>query len=573
MGRRGLARLAGVCAGVSVIAGAGAASASSGIDSPESGVVQMGRGSAWLARADDPLAVYFNPAAMAFQATSVHAGVQLMMAKRCFVRLGPDGNPVAPDTGITPPVAPGQKYVPTDPSDLTVAASDQVCAKSSVFPNPQLGAVFRVADRVAIGLALVAPHASGSNSWPEQISYTNSFGAQLTQPSPQRYLLISSDALIVFPTVSVAYAPLDNLSFGAGFTWGIGTANFVTFSETLSIAPSMGLPTDHSVNDAKAQLKAKDLFIPGVVLSGLWMPTSNLDIAAWFKWSDALKAQADLTLTSEYWKGSGVPTGTANVCPPGKNSGCNVITYAGAGNINFQIPMEAKLGLRFHYPRKDQGKRPGWANVPGRRVRDPMSEDVFDVELDFTWANNSAVQDLSLAFHSSTPTPGEIITNRCIATSGGCIGGVPVNGSIPHKWKDVVGVRLGTDVVPLPNLLSLRAGGFYEIKGQDDGYLNLDFDLAQKIGVSGGATVRLGPIDVSLGYQHTFYGTINNGGNGQVYALSGDATGANTGKCGGSPVQNPTPVAPGCFRSYQAVNGGSLSANLNEFGFAATAHF
>ena len=236
--------------------------------------------------------------------------------------------------------------------------------------------------------------------------------------------------------------------------------------------------------------------------------------------------------------------------------------------------MEAKLGFRYHHPRQDTSAPPVWASVPGRNYRDPMSQDLFDVEVDFTWANNSAVQDLGLNFHSTPPVPGQVITNNCIATSGACIGGVPVNGGIPHHWKDVVGVRVGGDYVALPNLLTLRAGGFYESKGQDDQYLNLDFDLAQKVGLSAGATVRVWRFDLSAGYQHTFYGTLNNNGNGSVYALSGDSTGASAGACGATPPTNPTPSnVPGCYRSYQNVNGGILTSQLNEFGLAGTMHF
>lgn len=573
MKRRGWSRLAGTAAGVSLAAWTGAAAASSGIDSPDSGVVQMGRGSAWLARADDPLAAFFNPAAMAFQATSVHAGVQLMMANRCFTRLGPDGNPVSPDpvAGIPAPVTPGHPYVPMGQGDPTAPPNDTVCAANKIFPNPQLGAVFRVADRFAIGLALVAPHASGANTWPESLPYTNSFNLPSTEPSPQRYMLVNSNALIVFPTLSVAYAPLDNLSFGAGFVWGIGTVDFTTFSEALSPKPLPGMMPntvgqDHAatgIGDVKARLTAKDMFIPGVILSALWMPTSNLDVAAWYKWSDALKGDTNLLLTSSYWNSNGA----LNTTPcPSPSVACNLSRNApntAAGTIKFQIPMEAKLGLRFHLPRKSIEKQPGWASAPGRKVRDPLSQDIFDVEVDFTWANNSAVQDIVLSFNQPgiplEPPPGN----------------VPANGNIPHNWKDVVGIRLGGDVAVVPNVLSLRAGAFFETKGQDDQYLNMDFDPAQKIGLSGGATVRVGPVDLSVGYQHTFYGTLNNGGNGSIYALSGDKSGlslpAGMPACG--PNMNSPQFGQGCFRSWQPINGGSLTAYLNEVGFSGTARF
>lgn len=161
-----------------------------------------------------------------------------------------------------------------------------------------------------------------------------------------------------------------------------------------------------------------------------------------------------------------------------------------------------------------------------------MSEDLFDVELDLTYANNSAMDNLELRFRSGIPVQGTPAF-------------VPTNGDIPHMWKDVVGFRLGGEVVPIASRLALRAGAFYETKGQDDEYLNLDFNVASKLGVSGGATLRLGPVDLALAYQHTFYGNIDNGGKGKVQALTGDATTGNS-------------------RSRQIVNGGKLSTSLNE---------
>ena len=564
MRRRRWSRLAGLSAGVTLTAWAGAAAASSGLDSPESGVEQVGRGSAWLARADDPLAVYYNPAAIAFQATSLHIGAQLMMANKCYTRSAIDpvsGKQagVSPDMGLA---APGQPPL----ADGTIPpASGAVCADTPAFPNPQLGAVFRLTDRFAIGFALVAPHGAGKSTWPESLPYTNAFGAKIVTPAPQRYMLASSNALIVYPTISVAYAPLENLSFGAGFIWGIGTADFVNFSESKSTPTTPTYNGDHARFDTRAEFKAKDLFIPGFVLSTLWSATPNLDVSAWYKWQDALKATGDLSLESFYWKANG--DRNATYCQdqvPALKAGCTITPSTvgppkgglQGGDIKFQIPMEAKVGLRYHMLRKDQTNKPAWASVPGRRVRDPLSEDLFDLEVDFTWANNSAVQDIELAFKPNIPLNDG---------SKGGVGQVPKNGNIAHNWRDVFGVRVGGDVVVIPNRLTLRTGGFFEVAGQDAAYLSLDFDNAWKSGISGGAKVRLGPVDLAVGYQHTFYGTLDNGGVGAVHALSGDVSGC----------ANPTAPVPkaGCIRSYQAINGGKLTASLNEFGLSGTARF
>ena len=576
MRRLGWSRLASVCAGASFMATASVAAASSGLDSPESGVEQVGRGSAWLARATDPLAAYYNPAAMAFQATGVHLGAQLMFAKKCFTRSTVDpatGKEVSvpADQGVPVPLLPGQSQ-PSDGSGVLPSAT--TCGTATAFPNPQLGAVFRITDRLAVGLAVVAPHAAGKANFGESLAYTRNFNGtnfSLTQPAGQRYMLVSSDALIVNPTISVAFAPTDYLSFGAGFVWGIATAHFVNFTEAVSNPPAAGDFGDHARNDVRAELKTKDLFIPGFVLGGLWSATSNLDVAAWFKWQDAIKGTTDLTLESLYWKNSGARNSDAcsGVDAMGNPlaKGCNITDAPKAGTLKLNIPMEAKIGFRYHLPRADQSKKPSWADKPdkpGRRVRDPMSEDWFDVEVDFTWANNSAVDNLELRFQ-----PGIVIKDG----SAGGVGQVPVNGDIPHKWRDVFGVRLGGDVVVLPNRLTLRTGGYFETKGQDDAYLAIDFVNGWKAGLSGGATVRLGPIDLSVAYQHTFIGTLDNAGKGAVHALSGDARGlSGEDPVCGKDASNPK-IGPGCFRSYQTINGGKLTAHLNEVGLSATARF
>jgi hypothetical protein len=549
MRRRGWASFAGAGAFAVLTAGAGAAAASSGIDSPDSGVEQSGRGSAWLARADDPVAVFFNPAAIAFQATSVHVGTQLLFQNRCFTREGANGQPVAPVSTISPPgTAPA--------SGVGVPPPAEVCSAGGAFPNPQLGAVFRITNDFALGLALVAPHAAGNNSWPEALPYVNKFLFPAFQPSPQRYLLTGGNSLIIYPTLSIAYAPLENLSFGAGFVWGIATVDFTNFTQGIATMPTAMNTSDNASGDVKAELQGKDLFVPGVVVSALWSPARMLDVSAWYHWQDAIKFQGDLALTSLYFTSSGARNTTP--CTGLQGPLCNVTVAPGAGAFEFQIPMEAKLGFRLHLPRKEPDRVPGWASAPGRKVRDPLSQDIFDLEVDFTWAHNSEMQNIDLSFPSSPS----------IKFNGGGGAVVPSNADIPHDWKDVLGVRVGGDVVVVPNVLTLRTGGFFESAGQSAQYLNVDFDLAQKIGVSGGATLRLGVVDLSVAYAHTFYGTLDNGGKGSIYALAGSGSAA--GCTGGPTTQN---VGPGCYRSFQSVNGGSLRESLNEMGLSGTVHF
>jgi long-chain fatty acid transport protein len=472
-----------------------------------------------------------NPAALATQASGAHLGVHLMLLDECFTRRGPGGAPVPPSASasdiIPAPGAPG-------------GPDAAVCAEGSVFPNPQLAGTFRVSDRVAIGLALLGPHGVGKQEWPESIPYTTQFGNESTQPAPQRYLLTSMDALLFTPTLSVAFAPAPEISVGAGFVWGFALIDFVNFAEGTS---SAGGDDFNAHQDLRSRLQGVDLFIPGFVLGGLWSPSSRLDVGAWFKWQDAVRAGTDLRIESRYW----TPAGTKNEDPcAGEAADCNVTDEEDAGTLEFQLPMEAKVGVRYHHPRGvgGDGERRSPTRVGGdgeRRVRDPMSDDLFDVELDVTWSNNSTVDAFEVRFREG------------ILVRGTDVGLVPVNADVPRHWKDVLGVHLGGDFVVLPSLLALRAGGFFETQGQDDADLNLDFDLGWRLGLAGGVTARVGPVDLSAAFQHTFYGALDNGGDGAIKAVSGDlGTGS---------------------RSVQSVNGGRLEAHVDELGVSGTVRF
>ena len=140
--------------------------------------------------------------------------------------------------------------------------------------------------------------------------------------------------------------------------------------------------------------------------------------------------------------------------------------------------MEAKLGFRFHKPRPDLAVR-------RRTARDPMAQDVFDVEADFTWANDSAFDALQIRFPASDGITG---TSRSRASRQS-----RPNADVPHNYNDVVGVRLGGDYNVLPDQLALRAGAFFETAARPNSGLP-EHRLrrgATRFGVALGATYRI----------------------------------------------------------------------------------
>src|SRR5258706_15616334 len=54
---------------------------------PDNGSEQMGRGGAWVARASDPLATFYNPAGLAGQETRLTVQANLNFANTCFTRV------------------------------------------------------------------------------------------------------------------------------------------------------------------------------------------------------------------------------------------------------------------------------------------------------------------------------------------------------------------------------------------------------------------------------------------------------------------------------------------------------
>jgi long-chain fatty acid transport protein len=497
---------------------AGVSLASTGIDSPEAGSAHIGRGGAWLARADDPLASYFNPAALVRNPNGVHLGAQLLVRSYCFERRDAAGEAVSPGQGLAPP--PGE-----------------VCADMPPFPNPQLAVSYRVHPRLALGLALVAPHAAGLYEWPETIVYAGQFG-KTEHPSPQRYLLMKNNALVVFPTLSAGFSIHPSFSVGAGFVWGIASLEFSSMTEaTSSKRSTTGVQPDDFSSDIKATVSGFDGFVPGFVVSTLWSATDRFDIAAWYRWSDAIKTRIDLYAQSGYYTQGGAVDASVEGDP------ARTTDESDAGRFRLDIPMQAKLGLRYHHPRSGLGvhaRGQAWLSKHHGAARDSLSQDLFDIELDITWANNSAVDDIEVRFDSNIPIVGTP-------------GFAPENADFPHRWRDVIGVRLGGEFVPIPDLLAVRAGGFFETKGVDDAYLNVDFHLGHRIGLGGGVTLRLAAFDLNLAYQHTSFGELDNGGQGAVLGISGDLTSDN--------------------RTLQTVNGGRVTSSLDEIALGATYHF
>ena len=459
------------------------AHASNVTEFPDNGSEQMARGGAWVARASDPLAAFFNPAGLAGQDSKVTVQANLSLLNSCFTRVS-----AANDT-VQDPLA-----------DPTTGQFPQVCNKAALEPNPQLAATFKLTDRLGLGIAILGPSGVANNNWPEFVNDKNG----TPQAAPQRYLLLSGNALVLTPTIGVGWEVTGRLRLGASFQWGIAVVKFSNSS--LAVNGDGQIPRD---NDIKAELSGKDLFVPGFTLGALWSPSDMVDVAGWFKWSAPIEAKGDVQTSVSYFRPA-VATGGpdskvihGDTSLPDCGTGTPGLAVCGPdkGSLTVPIPMEAKIGVRVHGAR---------AGVKQAHRRDPLSQDKWDAEVDFTFANNQAFDSLQVRFPGNADGTGVIPVNG----SGGTL---PPNADVPHNFKNVFGVRLGGDFNAIPDKLAIRAGAFFESNGQDPRYQNIDFIGAQRIGLSLGGTFRVplskredggaskgSALEFSLGFMHMF---------------------------------------------------------------------
>ena len=498
-----------------------AAHATSVTEFPDNGSEQMARGGAWVARASDPLATMFNPAGLAGQPSRVTLQNSTIFEHTCFTRIK-----AASDTTNDPLAGPGGVY-------------PRACNDISPTINPQLGATLKLTERLGLGLLVIGPSSGGEKTFPDFIPDGN---GQL-QAAPGRYLLIQQKGIVLFPTIGIGYEVTDNLRIGASFSWGFARLNLA--SATTSLNADSTTPAG---NDTRARIQVKDYFIPGFTLGTIWSATPNLDIAGWYKWSDAIRATGDAGTEANFYTkqnasgdstkvrygdtifddcGAGTTAAIANKpCGSGDN-----------GHVRFVIPMEAKLGFRFHKPRSmpvaeaapppvapepampAEGPPAGDlvaapAPVPAAvaassHVRDPLATDVFDIEADLTWANNSAADTIQIRF------PGDATGKGVLPVAGVAGGEIPPNADQKRGFKDVIGVRVGGDYNVIPDKLALRAGTFFETSALEAQYQNIDFAASSRFGLALGATYRVrfwgfkddktSALEFMLGYGHIFF--------------------------------------------------------------------
>jgi hypothetical protein len=534
-----------------VVAFAPRARASSPLEYPDNGSAAFSRGGAWLAVGNEPIAAHYDPAALAIQASGASVEQQLGFPHTCYDRRGPGDAIVGPNDGFS---------------------YREACSQRGSFPNtiPSVSLAWRVAPRLGVGIAIVPPATYGVAEGQFPIlarGAVTSTGVPASVPAPYRYMQLEQRSTILFPTAAVGYEIAPRFRIGAGFVSGIAFIN----TSTMGVANLTGSDAagDHMMDDALSVLRTRDLLVPGVVLSMHWSVLDDLDVALWGRWMDSIRANdGSLDLTQQVFDANGglqpscagsrgtggqVQYGTC----PGSTSVPNHFAHA-VTRFEYPIPPEIRWGVRFHAPRARSRMLFG-DHGP---ARDPLRDDVFDVELDQSLTLNSFADTIVVRFKEQDGK-GALVTAPTFVP-------VPPNADRATGYRDSYGVRLGGQWNAVPGLFGVRAGGWLETRAVDPRFLTVYPFAGTRWGVGGGIVARYGFLDASVGYQRQMAVDLDNHGNGGMKAPAATSP--------GTPFDLHDEKARNAadrtqFRTEHAVNGGRLTFDADVFTLGLTARF
>jgi long-subunit fatty acid transport protein len=413
-----------------------------GLEFPDLGTVAIGRGTAFVARADNLSAFYYNPAGL-----SKGRGINVLLIGNVvhmnvdFLRAG-TGEGV--DIEGMEVQNPDQDYSNFDPgAGQGPVDFGKTSLQGNFGPSPMIVASWcEVGDvhGLALALGLFTPSSFGLIGYPLD--------------GPQRYAMREAKFVIVYPGVGISYAFNRYIQIGGVFLSGIGT-----FQQSQAIRP---LPqpnntldyNERAVDDAIMTVHAADYFMPSGIIGVLSNPLDWLEIGASVK-------------IPVYVEAAG-----------------NIIYTAPKGSLSESELVEGrdKITLKQHFP---------WVVRAGARY----VHEYFDIEADFVWENWSSMKGFDLDLDAELldgidPNPKEM-PDATIPKNFRDTYSVRLGGDV-EVWPRNIAVRLGgfyqTSAYP-ENLDTF----------------SVDFPYGEQIGIGGGLTWHAaGFLDVNAGYLHIF---------------------------------------------------------------------
>jgi long-subunit fatty acid transport protein len=417
---------------------------------PGAGPPAQPRAGAFVARADDASTVAHNPAGFAkLDGTSVTIGGNFIDLSLRYQRLGayePSAQSDAPDYEGQPFPAVEDRSRPT--VGLGGFQLLPLFAVATDLGHPEWP--------VRFGAGLFTPNGYVSREFPETHQLE---GAVDPAPGPQRYDIMEQQALLLQPSLAVAYSPIPGLDVGARVSWGWAQ---IEGKKTL-----WGIRNyeEYEGRDSVFTLEgARDNFVPGFSLGALYRPSPSLEIGA--AYNSQLNVHAVGRGAAEVGEGIIDGVGTEPVpddqvrCAPGGVEGSLFICF------DFVVAQSASTGARWIW-------------------RDGSGGERADLELDLRWEDWSAAADNVI-----TPDGQEKLTGRRLEV-----------GLSRHGFRDVLSVRLGGSyAIPVAGIRLIgRGGAAYDTAAAPDSWTRVDLDGKARLTLGTGLGLEIGRYRLDLG--------------------------------------------------------------------------
>ena len=450
----------------------------SGFELMPGGTRSVARGGAVIARNEDPMALTHDPAGLTFlTGNQVMLDLDYPIHDMCVDPYGYYGWGVYSEGNSEF----GDQLELDNPNQPTVGRTyattplGEVCNSGTRQPIPQLAWASRVSEKVAIGAGLLAPIVvTGLQFGGEDGTVQTDFGPR---PTPTRYTIVKQEIKFALgPSIGVAYRFIPEVS--------VGVTGQVAMLKVGATAVQNLVSGTQPSTDALVRLEASDYFIPSLTFSVHTRPIKPLHLVTAFRWVDD-------------FRGTGEAIYETNTFHRGAQSGPTPFTNAPVqlSEVRVRLPWQLTVAARY------AGYLPGESeNAEG----DPMATELWDVEVDAGYtltgrARNSVAidQDVTLITRQvNGPTGSTTVTD------------LPTFDLDPHQ-ETAYTVRLGGSYALLPRELALHAGGFYESRGVQPAYADVDTFAFARVGLGLGVVYRFGKWDLRAGYAHIFSETMD----------------------------------------------------------------
>ena len=429
-----------------------------GFEFPDLGTVPIGRGGAFVARADSLDAWHYNPAGLAkTSGPALLVSGNAVHVDNRFTRRGsgdlvrPPGNEtvdvadptVDPNTGQPWPTARNGKRF--GPAPMVVFSWGGVGAKRGI-------------KGLALSLGMSSASGFGGNQWSAQGS--------------QRYVIGSGSFLFLSYGGGIAWRPNRYFAIGANFLAGFFSGDFTVKTRQGAVGDKQN---EEFASDNTVRVRVRDSFVPSGNLGVLSHPIDALELGLSVRLPLRTRAHGSLAYT------------------PGPEGTDAKLASRSRVDIAQSFPTVVRAGIRAIHP-------------------------AFDVELDFVFENWRSMQKIDVGFRNPDRdvNPSELLAASPYddpsllyldVFGNGTVYSPLVATDVPLQFRDTYSIRLGSDVEIWPGHLTVRAGGFWQSSAypSDHRTMSVRFPFTQQLGLGTGLTWHAVPqLDVTAGYLHIF---------------------------------------------------------------------